>query len=64
MTDAFEQDPQETRDQQERVIEPEHAAEAEPRQDPVTTRNEDPAAMSEHERNQRLSDAYDPQLPL
>lgn len=56
MTDAFEEQP----------VEPEHA-EADPGvqgetapHDPVTVRNEDPAAMSEAERNQRLTEAYDP----
>jgi hypothetical protein len=29
-------------------------------QDPVTARNPDPAAMSEHERNARLTEQYDP----
>lgn len=58
---------QDEREQDERddVIAPKDGGPADPgypvdQPDPVTARNEDPAAMSEHERNQRLSAAYEP----
>jgi hypothetical protein len=58
MTDAFEE--QERPDEPD-MVEPEYAEVAPGVQgetDPVTARNEDPAAMSEAERNQILTEKY------
>jgi hypothetical protein len=64
MTDAT-QEPQDQRDEYDdepEVIEPEDGGTAqlspEDEVDPVTARNPDPAAMSEHERNARHAEQY------
>lgn len=65
MTDAT-QEPQDQQDEYDdeapEVIEPEDAGAAplspDDEVDPVTVRNTDPAAMSEQERNARLTDRY------
>jgi hypothetical protein len=46
-------------DEREPAIEP--TISEPPYDDPVTRRQTDPAAMSEHERNQRLNEIYDGQ---
>lgn len=58
MTDAFERDGHE----QDEPVEPEYTEvdpTAQGETNPVTARNNDPAAMSEAERNQRLTETYD-----
>lgn len=58
MTDALsdaplDDDERDDEDHSDEVVEPV------PDVDPVTVRNDDPGAMSEYERNQRLSEAYE-----